>query len=78
METKLSRLLVMMDSGEWSAAIKFAAKFPDLGRERDSILRAKDALHNPDFYRQIKKDPDLLIEEGIAGLRRRYPQFHQA
>jgi len=72
MVTKLSKLMVMIKAGDWLAAIKFAAKFPDLGSERDSILRAKDAIHNPDFYRQIKKDPDSLIEAGKAALVRKY------
>jgi hypothetical protein len=73
MVTKLSQLMVMIEAGDWFAAIKFAAKFPDLGSERDSILRAKDAIHNPDFYRQIKRDPESLIEAGKDALRRRYP-----
>jgi hypothetical protein len=73
MVTKLSQLMAMIEAGDWIAAIKFAAKFPDLGKERDSILRAKDAIHNPDFYRQIKKDPESLIEAGKDALRRRYP-----
>jgi hypothetical protein len=72
MVTKLSQLMAMIEAGEWLAAIKFAAKFPDLGSERDFILRAKDAIHNPDFYRQIKKDPAALIEEGKAALVRKY------
>ncbi len=72
MVTKLSQLMTIIEAGDWLAAIKFAAKFPDLGSERDSILRAKDAIHNPDFYRQIKKDPDGLIEAGKAALLRRY------
>jgi hypothetical protein len=72
MVTKLSQLMAIIEAGEWLAAIKFAAKFPDLGSERDSILRAKDAIHNPDFYRQIKRDPAALIEEGKAALVRKY------
>lgn len=72
METKISKLLAMMDSEDWLNAIKFAAKFHDLGCERDFILRAKDAIHNPLFFQQIKKDPELLIAEGKSALRRRY------
>ena len=72
MVTKLSQLMAMIETGDWLAAIKFAAKFPVLGKERDDILRAKDAILNPDFYRQIKKDPDSLIEAGKAALVRKY------
>ena len=72
MATKLSQLMVMIEACDWIAAIKFAAKFPDLGKERDDVLRAKDAINNPEFYRQIKKDPDSLIETGKAALVRKY------
>ena len=72
MDTKLSQLLQIIESGDWLHAIKFAAKFPSLGAERDAILRAKDAIHNPDFFRQIKKDPEALIEAGKAALLSKY------
>ena len=72
MTTKLYELQTLIKSGDWHAAIKFAAKFPKLGSERDDILRAKDAINNPEFYRQIKKDPDSLIEAGKAALIRKY------
>jgi hypothetical protein len=72
MEKKIDRLLVMMRSGNWDGAIKFAAKFPRLGESRDDILRAKDAINNPDFFRQIGKDPLKLIELGRAALIFRY------
>lgn len=72
METKLSQLLLMMDAGDWNAAIRFAAKFPRLGAEKDVIMRAKDALLNPDFYRQLKRDPDQLVEAGRLALAAKY------
>jgi hypothetical protein len=72
METKLSKLLAMIDSGDWLAAIKFAAKFPQLGKQADAIIRAKEAINNPDFYHQIKKDPDELIALGIAAIQQRF------
>ena len=53
MQRKIDTLRQLMDSGDWPAAIRFAAKFPHLGTERDTILRANDALTSPDFYRQI-------------------------
>ena len=72
METKLSKLMKLIDSGEWFPAIKFASKFPNLGKERDDILRAKDAINNAEFYRQIKRDPEALIEAGKAALISKY------
>ena len=63
MQSKLSHLLDLMTSDDWNAAIRLAAKFPRLGPHRDDILRAKDALFQPDFYRQIGRDP---VGIGIA------------
>jgi hypothetical protein len=71
-DTKLAKLLDLMELGDWPAAIRFAAKFPRLGDHRDDLLRAKDALQNPDFYRQIKRDPDALVQSGIDALKSKY------
>lgn len=72
MQTKLSKLIAMMKAGEWDAAIRFAAKFPDLGDEKANITRAKDALLNPRFYEQLGRNVPELIAEGRAALLRRY------
>lgn len=69
---KIETLRALMASGDWPGAIRFAAKFPQLGSARDDILRAKDALNNPGFYRQLGRDPDALVSEGKAALCRSY------
>ena len=65
MQTKLSQLLALMASGDWSSAIRLAARFPRLGHERDDILRAKDALLQPDFYRQLGRDGEWHSVEPV-------------
>jgi hypothetical protein len=72
METKTSQLLAMMAAENWIEAIKFAAKFPTLGKEASDIIRAKEAINNPDLYRQMKKDPEVLIAAGASALHRRF------
>ena len=72
METKLSKLLKLMEQGEWPKALSFAAKFPQLGDHRDAIVRGHEAYVRPDFYRQINRDPDILVKIGIAALVDRY------
>jgi hypothetical protein len=72
MQTKLSQLVALMKAEQWDAAIKFAAKFPDLGDEKANITRAKDAILNPRFYQQLGRDVPALIQEGRAALLRRY------
>jgi uncharacterized protein YcgL (UPF0745 family) len=72
METKTSQLLAMIDNEQYVDAIRFAAKFPTLGKQSSDITRAKEALNNPNFYRQMNKDPDELVRIGIAAIRQRF------
>lgn len=72
MQSKLSILKDHAASGDWHAAIKLAAKFPQLGAERNAILDGNMALTRPDFCRQLKKDPDAMVEAAITALQVRY------
>jgi len=69
---KIDTLLSHMAAGRWPEAIKFAARFPELGEHKADIQRAKDALLRPHFYRQIRRDPAELVERGKAALISRY------
>lgn len=62
----------LLDAGRMREAILRAAKFRDLGDHRDRILSAREAYERPDFQRQVGKDPDALIADGIAALKERY------
>jgi hypothetical protein len=70
--SKLNQLAKLMKTGNWNDALKMAAKFHDLGDHAKAITQGANALRNPDFYRQIHKDPAALIEAGIAALKERY------
>lgn len=74
MEKKIDTLKALMASGEWSKAIKFAAKFPRLGAERDAILSASSALLSPGLYRGMGRDVDAIVEAGKLALMARYQQ----
>lgn len=58
--------------GEWSEAIKVAGSFPRLGDERKAITRAKEAVCRPEFQRQLGRDPDKLIADGIDAMRSKW------
>jgi hypothetical protein len=73
METKAAKLRAMMDAGDWRGALRLAASFGRLGDEKAAITRAWDAIVRPDFARQLRRDPDALVAEGVAALKRRYP-----
>lgn len=72
-QSKLSIVKDHMAAGNWQKAISVAAKFPDLGQQRNAILDAHLAYTSPDFCRQIKKDPAALIAGGIEAIKARYP-----
>ena len=70
--TKLSRLREAAKAGDWTRALAIAARFQDLGDEKEAIQRAHNARLRASFYRQIGKDPDGLFAEGIKALKKRY------
>jgi len=70
---KIDRLMMLIDAGDWPAAIRFAAKFPRLGAEKHAITTAASALLSPRFYQSLGQSPDVIVAEGVAALRRRYP-----
>ncbi len=72
METKLSKVRAAYESGDLQGALRIAAKFHDLGAERDAILRAHESYANASFYAQLGKAPEQLRAEGAAALARRY------
>ncbi len=75
MDAKLIKLTQHMAKDEWEKAFKMAAKFYDLGEQKDAIMQAHQAITNERFYRQIGKDPEKAIEAGIGALKERYPDY---
>ena len=69
---KIDVLRKLMQNNEWHKAIKFAAKFPRLDKHKDRILAASSALLSPGFYISIGKNPELIIQDGIAALKEKY------
>lgn len=63
-------IMGLLDEGKAAEALKLAAGFPRLGDEKKAITQGWAALSRPDFYRSIGKDPDALVKEGVAALRR--------
>lgn len=70
--SKKDQIVRFLKTGDGHKALAMAAKFQDLGDHRDAITKGANALKNPDFYRQIRQDPDALIGAGVAALRERY------
>lgn len=72
MQTKLNMLLNYMQQGDHRRALKLAASFPRLGEHKDAIQRGWAAASRPDFYKQINRDPDALVADGVEAIRERY------
>jgi len=76
METKMitasTKLEKLLREGNYLKALSLASKFPRLGEHKEQIRLGHEANQNPSFYRQIGKNPDQLVADGIAALKDRY------
>jgi len=72
METKLNQLKTAFFAGNTNKALSIAAKFHDLGKERNAILDAHIAITNPRWTKGLGKDIDKVIANGIEALKIRY------
>jgi len=72
MQTKLSQIKEEFAAGNFNKAISIAAKFHDLGDQRNAILDAHLAITNPRWMLGLGKDIDQAIKAGINALRIRY------
>ena len=72
---KLDFVLDAMRAGNWEKAICLAAKFPNLGCEKRTIMQANEAIQRPDFQRQLGRCPEQLIALGQMALVRRYGSY---
>ena len=72
MRTKLDALKDAAAVGDWARALRIAARFPVLGEHGAAIKRAHECIEHPGFYRQLGRDPEQAVRDGIAALRERY------
>lgn len=76
--TKLSILLDHMRGGDWVRALSLASKFHDLGEHKEAITRGHNAAVRPEFYRQIRRNPEADFAAGVEALKARYPYWTEA
>ena len=69
---KIDTLRTHCDNGNWKAALRLAASWPRLGDHKIAIQQGWAAMSNPNFYEEIGKDPQALIDAGVAALRAAY------
>lgn len=72
MKKKIDTLRALINEGNFSKALALAAKFPRLGEHRDAIVLGHEARVHRSIYKQLGRDPDKLVAEGIKALIARY------
>jgi hypothetical protein len=72
MQTKVQQLRRYMADGDYRAALRLAASWPQLGEHRDAITCGWAAMSHPAFYEAIGKDPSVLVAHGLDAIRSRF------
>lgn len=72
--TLTARIRKAAADGNWPLALKLACRIGDrdLGKHGRAIRRAHEAGWHPDFARQLGRDPEHDIADGIAALKARF------
>lgn len=71
-ETRVERVRVAVAAEDWRTALRLAKDLSGLWADEAALSRAWEALVRPTFLRQVGKNPEAALEEGIAVLRRRF------
>jgi hypothetical protein len=69
---KTDRIRAAWAVGDRIGALRIAARFFDRSEATKAFKRGMDAHNNPEFYRQIGKDPDSLLSAALQLLARRF------
>lgn len=71
-KTARQKLTDLWVAGEYRAALKLAATWPNLGGHKDRIRQGWAATSNPAIYREMGRDPEKLYRDGLAAVAERY------
>ena len=69
---KTDKIRAAWAAGDCIGALRIAAKFFDRSEATKSFKRGMDAYNNPNFYRQLGKDPDLLVTLAVKLVQKRF------
>ena len=58
--------------GDWLSALRLSSRFHDRSDDTLIFKRGFDAYQNPDFYRQLGKDPDEIVAAALKRIRARF------
>jgi hypothetical protein len=70
--SKCDKIRAAWAIGDRIGALRIAARFFDRSEATKTFKRGMDAHNNPAFYRQLGKDPDLLLSAALELLARKF------
>ena len=59
-------------NGDHIGALRIAARFFDRSGDTQIFKRAMNAFNNPEFYRQLRQDPDQMTADALHLLARKF------
>jgi hypothetical protein len=69
---KVDQIRAAWEAGDQIGALRIAARFFDRSTDTKTFKRGMDAYNNPDFYRQLGKDPELLMAAAFELLAKKF------
>jgi hypothetical protein len=69
---KTDQIRAAWATGNQIAALRIAARFFDRSIDTKVFKRGWDAYNNPDFYRQLGKDPEQIVRAALDVLGKRF------
>jgi hypothetical protein len=69
---KTDQVRIAWSTGDRVGALRIAARFFDRSADTMTFKRGMDAYNNPDFYRQVGKDPEQLTAVALELLARKF------
>jgi hypothetical protein len=70
--SKCDKIRAAWAVGDRVGALRIAARFFDRSEATKTFKLGMDAHNNPGFYRQLGKDPDLLLSAALELLARKF------
>ena len=72
MNRKTDQIRTAWAAGDQIGALRIAARFFDRSTNTKTFKRGMDAYNNPDFYRQLGKDPEQLRAAAFELLAKKF------
>ena len=70
--SKCSKIREAWASGDRIAALRIAARFFDRSEATQIFKRGMNAFNNPEFYRQLRQDPDQITTAALQLLAEKF------